>query len=57
MTAALLVRSGAAAEGTLAIEQGHALGLPSRIQVSVTGDQVTISGSGLVVADGTIRLE
>ena len=39
------------------IEQGRALGLPSRIQVSVTGDQVTISGSGLVVADGTIRLE
>jgi len=55
--AALLVRSGAAAEGTVVIEQGRALGRPSRIQVSVTGDQVTVSGSGLVVADGTIRLE
>jgi predicted PhzF superfamily epimerase YddE/YHI9 len=55
--AALLVRSGAAAEGTVVIEQGRALGRPSRIQVSVTGDQVTVSGSGLVVADGTILLE
>lgn len=54
--AALLVRSGAAAEGTVVIEQGRALGGPSRIQVSVTGDQVTVSGSGLVVADGMIRL-
>ena len=34
--AALLVRSGAAAEGTVVIEQGRALGRPSRIQVSVT---------------------
>jgi PhzF family phenazine biosynthesis protein len=35
--AALLVRSGPAAEGTVVIEQGRALGRPSRIQVSVTG--------------------
>jgi trans-2,3-dihydro-3-hydroxyanthranilate isomerase len=55
--AALLVRSGAAAEGTVVIEQGRVLGRPSRIQVRVTGGQVTVSGSGLVVADGTIRLE
>jgi hypothetical protein len=29
----------------------------ARFQVSVTGGQVTVSGSGLVVADGTILLE
>jgi hypothetical protein len=49
--------SSAATEGTVVIEQGRALGRPSRIQVSVTGDQVTVGGSGIVVADGTIRLE
>jgi trans-2,3-dihydro-3-hydroxyanthranilate isomerase len=45
------------AEGAAVIEQGRALGRPSQIQVSVTGGQVTVSGSGLVVADGTILLE
>jgi trans-2,3-dihydro-3-hydroxyanthranilate isomerase len=38
------------------VEQGHKLGRPSRIQVSVTGPQVRVGGSGLVVAEGTIAL-
>ncbi len=38
------------------VEQGHKLGRPSRIQVSVAGPQVRVGGSGLVVAEGTIAL-
>jgi PhzF family phenazine biosynthesis protein len=54
--AALLVASGKAPEGTVVIEQGHALGRPSRIQVAIAGTQVTITGSGLLVADGVLHL-
>jgi trans-2,3-dihydro-3-hydroxyanthranilate isomerase len=55
--AARLVAEGAAADGaTVIIEQGHALGRPSRIQVTVTGPRVQVSGSGLVVADGTLAV-
>ena len=43
-------------EGTVAIEQGHALGRPSRIQVTIAGTRVTITGSGLLVADGVLHL-
>ena len=51
---ALLVRTGKTDPGTSVIEQGHALGRPSRIEVGVTGQRVTVSGSGLVVAEGTL---
>ena len=51
------------AEGTVAgdgrpviVEQGHKLGRPSRIQVSVAGPRVRVGGSGLVVAEGTIEV-
>lgn len=53
---ALLVTTGKTDPGTSVIEQGHVLGRPSRIQVSVTGQRVTVSGSGLVVAEGTLYL-
>jgi trans-2,3-dihydro-3-hydroxyanthranilate isomerase len=54
---ALLVATGKAAGGAKAfVEQGHALGRPSRIEVTVTGERVRVSGSGLVVADGTLRI-
>lgn len=53
---ALLVARRAAAEGTFFIEQGHLLGRPSRIRITVEGPRVTVSGSGLVVAEGTLRL-
>lgn len=54
---ALLVASGEVAEGAVAtIEQGHALGRPSRIQVTVSGPQVRVTGSGLVVAEGSMRV-
>jgi trans-2,3-dihydro-3-hydroxyanthranilate isomerase len=41
-------------ESTVIIEQGHALGRPSRIAVSVFGQRVRVGGSGLVVAEGTL---
>lgn len=53
---ALLVASGKISDGTWGIEQGHALGRPSRIQVAVDGQDVSVSGSGLLVAEGTLFL-
>jgi trans-2,3-dihydro-3-hydroxyanthranilate isomerase len=41
---------------TVVIEQGHALGRPSRIQVAVCARGVRVGGSGLVVADGTLAV-
>jgi trans-2,3-dihydro-3-hydroxyanthranilate isomerase len=41
-------------ESTVIIEQGHALGRPSRIAVSVSGQRVRVGGSGLIVAEGTL---
>jgi trans-2,3-dihydro-3-hydroxyanthranilate isomerase len=38
------------------IEQGHALGRPSRIQVDISGPRIRVGGSGLVVAEGTLTL-
>lgn len=54
---ALLVATGKLPDGVTAIvEQGHSLGRPSRIQVAVSGELVRVSGSGLVVAQGTLSL-
>jgi predicted PhzF superfamily epimerase YddE/YHI9 len=45
------------AEGnTVFVEQGYALGRPSRIQVTVSGERVRVGGSGLVVAEGTLNI-
>lgn len=55
--AALLVRDGLAVEGqTIHIEQGAALGRPSILSVVVDGIRVELSGSGVVVAEGTLYL-
>ena len=54
--AALLVRRGQLEAGPAVIEQGHALGRPSRIQVRVSGPSVTVSGSGLISAEGFLHL-
>jgi PhzF family phenazine biosynthesis protein len=54
---ARLVAEGIVPDGTTAvIEQGYALGRPSRIHVTVSGQLVRISGSGLIVADGSLHL-
>jgi PhzF family phenazine biosynthesis protein len=55
--AALLVRDGLRASGgTVHILQGAALGRPSILRVLADGDRVELSGTGLVVADGTLHL-
>jgi len=53
---ALLVRHGLAPTGTSAIEQGHALGRPSRLSVTVEGDRVWLAGSGVVSMSGVLHL-
>ena len=54
--AALLVRRGQLEAGPAVIEQGRALGRPSRIQVRASGPSVTVSGSGLISAEGFLHL-
>lgn len=53
---ALLVGSGELPDGSHVVEQGRALGRPSRISVTVDGPRVRVSGSGLVVASGTLAV-
>lgn len=54
---ARLVAAGRVADATTVIvEQGYALGRPSRIQVTVSGQRVRVSGSGLVVAEGRLSV-
>ncbi|MGI5176542.1 PhzF family phenazine biosynthesis protein [Dactylosporangium sp. CA-152071] len=43
-------------EVAVVVEQGHSMGRPSRITVTVAGSRVRVSGSGLVVARGTMTL-
>jgi trans-2,3-dihydro-3-hydroxyanthranilate isomerase len=38
------------------VEQGHAMGRPSRIQVHVSGRQVRLGGASVVVAEGTLTI-
>jgi trans-2,3-dihydro-3-hydroxyanthranilate isomerase len=52
-----LVAEGVAPSGTpVLVEQGHAMGRPSRIRVDVDGDRVRIAGTGVVIAEGTLRV-
>lgn len=54
---AQLVADGIVADGTAAvIEQGYSLGRPSRIRVTVAGERVRVSGSGMIAAEGTLHL-
>lgn len=55
--AALLVRDGFAAPGeAVRIAQGRALGRPSLLILTVDGDRVTLTGSGVIAAAGTLFL-
>lgn len=55
--AALLTRDGRIAEGVaVTVEQGRRMGRPSRIALTVDGPLVRVTGSGLVVAQGTLHL-
>jgi trans-2,3-dihydro-3-hydroxyanthranilate isomerase len=43
-------------QATVIVEQGYAVGRPSRIQVSADGDRIRVGGCGLVVAEGTLAV-
>lgn len=45
-----------ASEATVIIEQGYALGRPSRIEVRLRGDEVRVFGAGITVAEGVLRI-
>jgi trans-2,3-dihydro-3-hydroxyanthranilate isomerase len=52
-----LVAQGVVSDGaTVLVEQGHAMGRPSRIWVRVSGERVRIGGTGVVVAEGTLTV-
>jgi trans-2,3-dihydro-3-hydroxyanthranilate isomerase len=55
--ASQLVTRGFVADGTTTIiEQGYAMGRPSRIRVAVLGEQIRVGGAGLVVAEGKLHV-
>ena len=55
--AAVLTRDGLVTDPPrVVVEQGRALGRPSRIELRVDGPLVTITGSGVVTAEGTLHL-
>ena len=52
-----LVAQGVVRDGaTVVVEQGHAIGRPSRIRVQVRGDEVRIGGACVVVAEGMLTI-
>jgi trans-2,3-dihydro-3-hydroxyanthranilate isomerase len=52
-----LVAQGVVPDGApVLVEQGHAIGRPSRIRVQVSGEQVRIGGACIVVAEGTLTI-
>lgn len=54
---AQLVARGVVPDGsTVIIEQGFAIGRPSRIEMRVQGDDVRLHGSGIVIAEGVLRV-
>jgi PhzF family phenazine biosynthesis protein len=52
--AGVLVRCGVVAGDTVRIRQGQAIGRPSVLHITVRGDRVWLSGSGVVVASGEL---
>ena len=54
LVARLAAAGGVPEKATVIVEQGYALGRPSRIQVSASGQRIRVGGSGLVVAEGTL---
>ena len=52
-----LVAEGVVPDGApVVVEQGHAMGRPSRIRVQVTGSRVRIGGTCVVVAEGALTV-
>ena len=54
--AAYLVAHGLASERRpVVVEQGHAMGRPSRIEVRVSGGGVRVCGTAVVVLEGMLK--
>jgi trans-2,3-dihydro-3-hydroxyanthranilate isomerase len=54
---AQLVAQGIVPDGsTVVVEQGYAMGRPSRLEVRVNGGDVHLYGSGVVIAEGILRI-
>ncbi len=51
-----LVESGSVAGPEVVVEQGHAMGRPSRLRLRVEGSAVTLSGTAVLVAEGHIHV-
>ena len=56
LVARLAAAGGVPEKTTVIVEQGYALGRPSRIRVSASGQRIRVGGSGLVVAEGTLAV-
>ncbi len=55
--AALLLAQGIVRDGaTVIVEQGHAMGRPSRLEVQLRGTEVRLLGDAVVAAEGTLRI-
>lgn len=54
---AQLVAKGVVPDGsTVTIEQGYAMGRPSRLELAVNGNDVRLRGGGVVIAEGILRV-
>ncbi|RKQ88181.1 PhzF family phenazine biosynthesis protein [Solirubrobacter pauli] len=51
-----LVESGSVAGPEVVVEQGHAMGRPSRLRLRIEGAAVTLSGTAVLVAEGHIHV-
>jgi len=51
-----LVESGAVSGPDVAVEQGHAMGRPSRLRLRVEGAAVTLSGGAALAAEGRLHV-
>ena len=56
LTASLVDRGQVPPDLPVVIEQGYAMGRPSRLRVRASAGSVRLTGSGLVVAEGTVRV-
>jgi len=54
LAARLVTEGRIPSDSTVIIEQGYALGRPSRIAVSVSRQRVRVGGSGVVAAEGSL---
>ena len=56
LTASLVDRGQVPPDLPVVIEQGYAMGRPSRLRVCASAARVRLTGSGLVVAEGTVQV-